>query len=241
MSVFGWLDGSDDTAKKQRQAGEEAAKAAREAAAAQAKALRFNAAVFESNAKMVEEKSLLDEGRNRRQGSRYMGQFEASIAASGFSDVNFEGIRENNESELDIDALIIRRTGQAQRADYKANAQLKRMEADSAIKAGEAAAKGAILQGEIAASQTETASFWSGTNAVISIGSAAIGASDRRFKRDITRVGALPSGLGWYRYRFEGSSEWSQGVMADEVAVIFPDAISRGPDGLALVDYARIS
>lgn len=238
MSMFGWIDGSDDTADMQRQAGREAAAAARAAAAAQAKALNFNAKVFESNAKLVEEKSLLDEARVRQQGTIAMGTFEASIAASGFADVNFEGIREYNDKTLDTDALIVRRQGQSQRSDYMANAQLKRMEADAAIKAGEAAAKGAILQGEIAASQTETASFWAGTNAVISIGTAA--ASDRRLKRDIRRVGALPSGLSLYEYRFHWSDELVTGVMADEAAKIFPDAVIRDPSGYLLVDYARI-
>jgi hypothetical protein len=237
MSLFGWLDGSDKTAKKQKQAAAEAAKAAREAAAAQAKALRFNAAVFESNAKLVEEKSLLDEGRNRRTATRFMGEFEASISKSGFADVNFDGMRENNETELDIDALIIRRQGQAERADYLANASLKRMEADAAIKAGEAAAKGAILQGQIAAQQTKTSSFWSGVGTVTAIASI----SDRSIKRDITRVGTLPSGLPVYRYRTIWSDEFTQGVMADEAASMFPDAVWKDASGLMVVDYARIA
>jgi hypothetical protein len=234
MSLFGWLDGSDKTAKMQKQAGQEAAAAARAAAAAQAQALRFNAAVFEKNAILVEEKSLLDESKSRRGATRFMGEFEASISASGFQDSGFEGIREGNDTELDIDALIIRRTGQQERADFKDNAQLKRMEATAAIAAGEAQAKQAILQGNIAAQQTKTQSTQSWTSTIIGA------ISDRSVKRDIRRVGTLPSGLPWYSYRLNWSDEFTQGVLADEAEKFFPSAVSRNSDGLMVVDYSRI-
>lgn len=240
MSLFGWLDGSDKTAKMQKKAGQEAAAAARAAAAAQAQALNYNAAVFEKNAVLVEEKSLLDEAKSRRGATRFMGEFEASISASGFQDSGFEGIRENNDTELDIDALIIRRTGQQERQDFKDNAQLKRMEASAAIAAGEAQAKQAILQGKIAASQTKSSSFWSGVGTAISGAGAIAAISDRSVKRDIKRVGTLPSGLPWYSYRLKWSDKFTQGVLADEAEKMFPAAVSRNSDGLHVVDYSRI-
>lgn len=77
------------------------------------------------------------------------------------------------------------------------------------------------------------------------LGSAALSAlimSDRRMKRDITRVGTRPDGLGTYayRYRHEGpDSPLRFGVMADEVQRIYPDAV-KVIDGVQHVDYARI-
>ena len=65
-------------------------------------------------------------------------------------------------------------------------------------------------------------------------------ASDIRLKRDIVLVGRLDDGLGLYRYRYR----WSEiyvGVMAQEVALIRPDAIVRGPmDDYLRVDYGRL-
>lgn len=65
--------------------------------------------------------------------------------------------------------------------------------------------------------------------------------SDRRAKADITRVGALDSGLPVYRYRYKGSSEFHLGVMADEARDKFPHAVLRGPDGLDRVNYEAVS
>ncbi len=237
MGLLGWLTGSD-AAKEQKKAAKVAADAAIAAAEAQAEALRFNAKVFEQNAVLVEEKSLLDEARVRRQGTRFMGEFESSIASSGFQDTGFDAIREDNERELDIDALIVRRQGQAERSDYLSRAELARMEADAAIEAGEAAAKGAILQGNIAASQTQSGALWNAIGTGVSI--AAI--SDRSIKRDIRMIGRLPSGLPFYEYRLEGSDELTRGVMADEAMELFPDAVWRDKaSGLLVVDYGGIA
>ncbi len=65
--------------------------------------------------------------------------------------------------------------------------------------------------------------------------------SDIRLKRDVIRVGRLDSGLGLYRYRYLWSDEVYVGVMAQEVALIRPDAIIRdGLDDYLRVDYGRL-
>lgn len=69
------------------------------------------------------------------------------------------------------------------------------------------------------------------------MGAAAI--SDRRFKSNIVQIGQLPSGLNVYEYDIGQRRE--QGVMADEAAAIFPDAVIETPLGHLMVDYARIS
>jgi hypothetical protein len=66
-------------------------------------------------------------------------------------------------------------------------------------------------------------------------------ASDARLKRDITLVGRLDDGLGLYRYRYLWSDTVYVGVMAQEVALIHPDAVVRGSlDGYLRVDYGRL-
>jgi outer membrane immunogenic protein len=68
-----------------------------------------------------------------------------------------------------------------------------------------------------------------------------VGISDVRLKRDITLVGRLDNGLGLYRYRYLWSDTVYVGVMAQEVALIRPDAIVRDSlDDYLRVDYSRL-
>ena len=65
--------------------------------------------------------------------------------------------------------------------------------------------------------------------------------SDARLKRDITLVGRLDDGLGLYRYRYLWSDTVYVGVMAQEVALVRPDAIVRDTlDDYLSVDYGRL-
>lgn len=59
------------------------------------------------------------------------------------------------------------------------------------------------------------------------LGAAATFWSDRRLKRDITRIGKLPNGLGVYSYRYTWSNEPEVGLLADEVAAVRPWAVER--------------
>jgi outer membrane immunogenic protein len=65
--------------------------------------------------------------------------------------------------------------------------------------------------------------------------------SDARLKRDIVLVGRLDDGLGLYSYRYLWSDTVYVGVMAQEVALIRPDAVVRGAlDDYLRVDYSRL-
>lgn len=64
--------------------------------------------------------------------------------------------------------------------------------------------------------------------------------SDARLKRDITLVGRRADGLGIYAYRYLWSDTVYVGVMAQEVALIHPDAVVHGLDGYLRVDYGRL-
>lgn len=63
--------------------------------------------------------------------------------------------------------------------------------------------------------------------------------SDRRLKSRIVRIGTHPSGIGWYEYDIDGMRQ--QGVMADEVLLVMPEAVVLMPDGYWAVDYRRLS
>jgi hypothetical protein len=71
--------------------------------------------------------------------------------------------------------------------------------------------------------------------------SAGFNLSDRRVKRDIVPLGSEIGGVPAYAYRYLWSDEIHVGVMADEVARLRPEALGPVLDGMATVDYGRLS
>ena len=67
-------------------------------------------------------------------------------------------------------------------------------------------------------------------------------ASDRRLKTNIQAVGVLDDGLKVYSYRYKSGGPVHIGVMADEVAVLRPQAYIKGGagDGFDAVDYSKL-
>ena len=64
--------------------------------------------------------------------------------------------------------------------------------------------------------------------------------SDINAKHDITLLGRLNNGLGFYRYSYKGSDKAYVGVMAQEVQAVMPDAVVRGTDGYLRVFYDKL-
>ncbi len=64
--------------------------------------------------------------------------------------------------------------------------------------------------------------------------------SDVRLKRNVTRIGALPSGLPTYLFQYNWSDQPHHGVLAHEAAAVFPAAVSEDITGFLVVDYSKI-
>jgi hypothetical protein len=64
--------------------------------------------------------------------------------------------------------------------------------------------------------------------------------SDIRLKHDITLLGYIDNGLGFYRFSYNGSDKAYVGVMAQEVQQIMPEAVARGRDGYLRVYYDKL-
>src|ERR1700685_3098907 len=64
--------------------------------------------------------------------------------------------------------------------------------------------------------------------------------SDLRLKHDITLLGYLDDGLGFYRFSYNGSDKAYVGVMAQEVQQVMPAAVARGRDGYLRVYYDKL-
>lgn len=92
--------------------------------------------------------------------------------------------------------------------------------------------------GQIGAYNAEVGSNNSMLGAAGQIGAAALPfiLSDRRLKRNIRRIGSLPSGQAWYAFEYFWG-EPSEGVMADECPAY---AVIRLTSGFDAVDYSKL-
>lgn len=103
-------------------------------------------------------------------------------------------------------------------------------------------------QGQLANWQNQQQQSASGLGALFSLGGQALGGwassgfalpSDRRVKKDVRRVGTTPGGYPLYSFRYVWGGPEHIGVMADEVMMRDPEAVTeRG--GIQHVDYSRI-
>ncbi|MGY4598002.1 hypothetical protein ACVWXL_005748 [Bradyrhizobium sp. GM22.5] len=64
--------------------------------------------------------------------------------------------------------------------------------------------------------------------------------SDMMLKHDISLIGNLQNGLGFYRFTYNGGNKAYVGVMAQEVQTIIPAAVLRGSDGYLRVSYDMV-
>jgi hypothetical protein len=64
--------------------------------------------------------------------------------------------------------------------------------------------------------------------------------SDMMLKHDISLLGHLDNGLGFYRFSYNGSDKAYVGVMAQEVHTVMPAAVLRGSDGYLRVFYDKL-
>jgi len=64
--------------------------------------------------------------------------------------------------------------------------------------------------------------------------------SDARLKTDITQVGITHMGLPLYQFRYIGGDAVFEGVMAQDVAKVMPQAVVPSKFGYMAVDYAQL-
>lgn len=93
-------------------------------------------------------------------------------------------------------------------------------------------------QADVNAANQQNSQLWNGILGAGQLGMAMF--SDIRLKRDIKRIGALPSGLPVYSYRYIWSEEPQIGVMAQEAMQIAPHAVSMHPSGYLMVHYGLL-
>lgn len=107
---------------------------------------------------------------------------------------------------------------------------------------------GNVGQESTSKSQSQSTSQSSGTSSggksglggSLGIGGATIALSDRRLKMNIRKLYERPDGLGVYSYSYINGHGPLKGVMADEVALLKPEALGPVINGYQTVDYAKI-
>jgi len=65
-------------------------------------------------------------------------------------------------------------------------------------------------------------------------------ASDARLKSDIEQVGVSPSGIPVYHFGYDGVDGRFQGVMAQDLLELAPEAVIQHETGAMIVDYSKI-
>ena len=105
------------------------------------------------------------------------------------------------------------------------------------------------LHGAVVASTAEAAGFPAVADAaevvdlraaVVAVGAEAARRSDIALKHDVSLLGVLDNGLGYYRFSYLGSAKAYVGVIAQEVQRLMPRAVTRGDDGFLRVDYRSL-
>jgi hypothetical protein len=64
--------------------------------------------------------------------------------------------------------------------------------------------------------------------------------SDIRLKQDIRQIGFTAHGLPYYSFRYIGKAGLYEGVMAQDVLGVMPEAVVLGTDGYMRVDYEKL-
>ncbi len=82
---------------------------------------------------------------------------------------------------------------------------------------------------------------WGNSTNALYTSTSTVFVSDARLKRDITLLGICGDGLGIYSYKYMWSDATYVGVMAQEVALVHPDAVVRDElTGYLSVDYGHL-
>lgn len=100
---------------------------------------------------------------------------------------------------------------------------------------------------QLAASNAQNAANNAMTSGLFSLGGAAL-MSDIRTKENIKTIGCLPNGLPVYEYEYKAEFKnhplaghgTHTGVMAQEVEVMYPNAVITLHDGYKAVDYGKL-
>lgn len=192
---------------------------------AQKKGYEGAAELSRINATIADQANKIQGVKTEREIFRTLGGQQADIGAAGLkaSGSALDVIRDSAQ-QGSLAMQLINRQGAIEQVGYQQEEQSYLAQAAAAAANAKASKKGGIgglIKG------------------AVGIGLALFG-SDERLKEDIKLVRRREDGIGVYHFRYRGQPTLFEGVMAQDVATIRPDAVSLAEDGSLQVDYAAI-
>lgn len=201
--------------------GSQAAAAGSQAAA---KGYQASAASYATAARLSKAQTAIKQQMVDRDIYKTLGGMRASVGGSGLSvGGSAQDLIRDSARQGAITKAVVGMQGEI---DYDS------LMAQSASATGQADAETAKAKAE------KTGGFLGAIGSVVKIAGAIF--SDDRLKADVTFLRKRPDGIGLYRFRYEGSTQFYEGVMASDVQKIRPDAVHYEDDGMKWVDYAAI-
>lgn len=136
----------------------EAGKAAQAQAKSEAAWEQYNAQIAEREAIEAQNVAAFEERKTRKAGAREAARKRVLLGKAGVSGISAELLEEEQATEVELDALIIRRGGTVGAKNLQASAQLSRSKARASLLRGKAARK-AGTRGAIAGAVGGTGSL----------------------------------------------------------------------------------
>lgn len=159
---------------------------------------------------------------------RVLGGIRSDVAGAGLKQMGSAGdILRSSASEAALTRQLLGLQGSIEQRGYEQEAESYQAMAASAA---------------TSASASKSSGIGSTIGGLISGGAALFSLfSDERLKENVELVYRREDGIGIYRFNYRGSDVRFEGVLAQEVASIRPEAVDQDADGFYKVDYDMIN
>lgn len=194
------------------------------------------------NAKIAQTSSTLGLIQKEREINKVLGGQQADFGGAGLKlSGSALDVIKGSLVQGQLELAVGRQQGALDQQGYKQEA----LSYAAMGKASEAAAKAAVGQASMASAQASAAKTSGGGGILGGIlkvaGVVAPFLSDVRAKQDVTFLDDdRGDGIAHYLFRYRDAPEWYIGVLAQEVAQVYPDAVTTGEDGYFRVNYGMI-
>lgn len=172
------------------------------------------------NANISKESTAVQEFQASHQINQVIGAQRAAVGGAGLRESGSAlDLLHSSQQQGALQKALIQEQGTINTQSYQAEADAYKGMQQAADAAGAGGILGGIMQG---------------VGAVMMM-------SDERLKVDVrfVRPSHIP-GVGLYTFRYRGQAQRFEGVMAQEVAKVRPDAVIRKQGGFLAVDYAAL-
>jgi hypothetical protein len=208
------------------------------AAAGQTAQQNQSQAAFENTSSQAQFQQLMQ--RAQAGDSRALQELQAQIQAGSFNNANRTGamtemITQRGQPLNELNALL--RGNQVSMPSFPG---APNSNAGSGQAADLTGAMNSSYGAALDASNAKNAGTNSAMSSAASLAMMYMMFSDERLKEEITTIGVLSTGVRVVYYRYRGLLGRWIGVIAQELALVQPEAVSLHPSGYLMVDYSKV-